>query len=342
MTKDIQLRKGVIKLYRHYKKLRLSDPLGKACKAYFVGRTSTKQWLRVESREGAIPKPKRKRDYQGKFEHWPQLQSLCLAAPDMFWDERAAWMFRMTGIWYSPRALRFQCARRGWTSKKIKEKASRRDENLRLSFRRVLRPARLGGQFEASQLVVLDEFGKKRKDFNRPNGIAPPGQQPQMVRPYDRFKRRVTVIGAMTIEGVVAAVPIDTTKRGLNAAMFEHALQSHILPLMNPFPQKRSVLVLDGAPVHCKDRIQQMCAQRQTIVLWLPPYSPDFSPIELVFNVTLRKLRRSYGRTWSSTTLMQKMQDALFGVVTAEQACSMFCHCGIEVSPADYAWATGQ
>ena len=122
---------------------------------------------------------------------------------------------------------------------------------------------RNGGQFEARQLVFIDEFGKKRKDMQRPYGIAPPGEQPQMVRPFDRFKRRVTVVGAVTIEGVVAGVPVDTTERGLNAAMFEHALEFHILPLMNPFPQPRSVLVLDGAPVHCKDRIQHMCAQRQ-------------------------------------------------------------------------------
>jgi hypothetical protein len=50
-----------------------------------------------------------------------------------------------------------------------------------------------------------------------------------------------------------------------------------------PFPKPNSVLVMDNASIHHTDRSKQMCFEAGVKPLYLPPYSPDLSPIEEFF-----------------------------------------------------------
>ena len=54
---------------------------------------------------------------------------------------------------------------------------------------------------------------------------------------------------------------------------------------MLPFPQKNSVLVMDNARIHHNVKIISIVEEFGGRVLFLPPYSPDFNPIELAFSV---------------------------------------------------------
>ena len=54
---------------------------------------------------------------------------------------------------------------------------------------------------------------------------------------------------------------------------------------MLPFPQKNSVLVIDNARIHHNEEIIPIVEEFGGRVLFLPPYSPDFNPIELAFSV---------------------------------------------------------
>ncbi len=69
-------------------------------------------------------------------------------------------------------------------------------------------------------------------------------------------------------------------------------LQNTLLPQMNPFPQHHSVVVLDNVSVHCNARIKEVIEAAGYIIEYLPPYSPDYSPIELTFSVLKAWLRR--------------------------------------------------
>jgi len=54
---------------------------------------------------------------------------------------------------------------------------------------------------------------------------------------------------------------------------------------MNPYPQKNSVLVVDNAVIHHDDKMVQLMKDVVGCqVLFLPPYSPDYNPIELSFS----------------------------------------------------------
>lgn len=62
---------------------------------------------------------------------------------------------------------------------------------------------------------------------------------------------------------------------------------------MLPFPQKNSVLVMDNAKIHQNENIISIVEEFGGKVLFLPPYSPDFNPIELAFS-TIKSWLRKY------------------------------------------------
>jgi transposase len=64
------------------------------------------------------------------------------------------------------------------------------------------------------------------------------------------------------------------------------------MPLMNPFPAPRSILVMDNAPIHHGGRIEEICAAAGVLLIYLPPYLPDMNPIKKFFLVLKSQLKR--------------------------------------------------
>lgn len=67
-----------------------------------------------------------------------------------------------------------------------------------------------------------------------------------------------------------------------DSEVFEDFIQE-LLPLCGRWPEPRSVLIMDNAPFHQPDRIQELCNDAGVKLLFLPPYSPDLNPIEEFF-----------------------------------------------------------
>jgi transposase len=55
------------------------------------------------------------------------------------------------------------------------------------------------------------------------------------------------------------------------------------LPHCNPFPGKRSVIIIDNASIHRSPEVAALCARTRVKLVSLPPYSPNFNPIEEFF-----------------------------------------------------------
>src|SRR5205814_536577 len=90
-------------------------------------------------------------------------------------------------------------------------------------------------------------------------------------------KVRFQLLPALSLDGLLAlsAYPGSTNAEGFFVWLVEM-----LLPKMNPFPQPNSVIVMDNASWHYHDLVQQACYERGVKVIYLPPYSPDFNPIE--------------------------------------------------------------
>ena len=125
----------------------------------------------------------------------------------------------------------------------------------------------------ANQLVFLDESAANERTSDRKYGWAPQGVRAAEYLPIKRSERWSTN-GYLTHE---------IHQGSFNAVRFNAFVADKLLPLMQPFPAPRSVIILDNARIH---RIREFQGPRTVAgvrVEYLPPYSPDFNPIEKPF-----------------------------------------------------------
>ena len=64
---------------------------------------------------------------------------------------------------------------------------------------------------------------------------------------------------------------------------FNKFVSDKLLPICSPFPGPRSVLILDNATIHRSLELRIKCEEAGVLLEFLPPYSPDFNPIEKSF-----------------------------------------------------------
>ena len=64
--------------------------------------------------------------------------------------------------------------------------------------------------------------------------------------------------------------------------------------MLPPYPGPRSVLILDNASIHKNDRLRELCEEHGVLLKFLPPYSPDYNPIEATFHDLKAWIRKNY------------------------------------------------
>lgn len=98
--------------------------------------------------------------------------------------------------------------------------------------------------------------------------------------------------------------------------------------VLRPSLQAGDVIVLDNLGAHRASRIEEITAECGARVIWLPPYSPDFSPIELMWSKVKTYLRRVKARTQEE---LEKAIAAALETITASDCVNWFRHCGYKV-----------
>jgi len=80
----------------------------------------------------------------------------------------------------------------------------------------------------------------------------------------------------------------------VDRARFELFVQEKLLPVLGNYSlgESRSLVIIDNATIHHSDEIINMIEGKGAKILYLPPYSPDLNPIELMFAVYKRKVCR--------------------------------------------------
>jgi transposase len=127
--------------------------------------------------------------------------------------------------------------------------------------------------------VYLDECGVCH-NLQRTHGYSPIGQ-PIHGLTYGKRKGRTNVIGAWSPgQGLFATQTYSCT---INKPTFIDGLKQHLLPLLH----KGNGVIMDNAPWHKGTDIETLIASTGALLLKLPPYSPDFNPIEHAW-VTLK------------------------------------------------------
>jgi transposase len=120
--------------------------------------------------------------------------------------------------------------------------------------------------------------------------------------------------------GPCLAVEGSTTRE-----VFEAYVEQVLAPSLRP----GQVVMMDNLSSHKGGRISELIEQRGCELLYLPPYSPDFNPIEEAFAKVKALLRRFEARTHEA--LVEAMGRAL-DALTARDARGFFEHCGYQVT----------
>lgn len=153
--------------------------------------------------------------------------------------------------------------------------------------------------------------------MTRLRGRAPRGERLVAKAPHGHWKT-TTLIAALDIQGVRCSTVVDGS---VNGDVFESFVEQVLVAQLKP----GDVVVMDNLSSHKRKRTRQLIESAGASLVFLPPYSPDLNPIEMIFSKVKRLLRSLSCRTRDA--LWQAMQSVL-DQVTTRDAENCFRHCG--------------
>ena len=174
-------------------------------------------------------------------------------------------------------------------------------------------------QFEAvdpDRLVFLDESGAST-NMTRTGGRCPVGQRLVASAPAGHWQT-TTVISAVRLSGPFAPAVFDgPTDREVFRAYVEQVLA----------PELRSgdVVVMDNLSPHKASGIRQAIEATGGTLLYLPPYSPDFNPIENLWSKLKQFLRKASARSFDA---LCDATAAGLRTITESDCLGYFQNCG--------------
>lgn len=189
--------------------------------------------------------------------------------------------------------------------------AAERDEWLRAAWK-----VTLAQHIDPERLVFVDEMGANTS-LSAIYAYSPKGQRAYCSVPRNRGPN-TTLLSCMSVEGMGSSLTVEgATNRDVFEAYVERALSPELRP--------GQVVVMDNLTAHKGERVRELIEERGCELLYLPPYSPDFNPIEEAFSKIKAVLRKVEARTREG--LVEAMGVAI-SAVSAHDARGFFEHCG--------------
>ncbi len=170
------------------------------------------------------------------------------------------------------------------------------------------------------RFIFVDETAVNTA-MTRRYGRAPRGERAVDSAPRN-YGAHTSVIGAMGLRGLVATLTVE-------GAVDTEVFNAYAERVLGPRLRKGDVVVFDNLTAHRASRIEEVAEARGAQVLWLPPYSPDYSPIEQCWSKIKAYLRGAKART--RETLDEALRAAL-SLVTKADIRGWFKHCGYSLA----------
>jgi transposase len=183
--------------------------------------------------------------------------------------------------------------------------------------------------FDAAQLVFIDEVGTDSRSTRRSMGRAVVGARTTACMPQGKTDRH-TSLGVLS--GAGGLVDYFCVEGGMGTLDLLAALETSVVPHLNPYPGPNSVVVMDNNGTHRNAEVKALICATGAIILYTPPYSPQFNPIESLFNVLKHWIRRHRAWVDSPEVTAPQALHAAFSSITFEQAMGFIRGTGF------YAW----
>jgi len=152
------------------------------------------------------------------------------------------------------------------------------------------RQAWFDGQLDLhpEHLVFIDETWAST-NMARRYGCCPRGQRLRVGVPHGHWKT-TTFVAGLRLNGIAAPFVLDGP---INRIAFETYVEKVLVPELKP----GDVVIMDNLSSHKGPKVREMIEAAGASLLYLPPYSPDFNPIENAFAKLKAHLRKAAERT---------------------------------------------
>ena len=147
-------------------------------------------------------------------------------------------------------------------------------------------------------LIFVDESGINL-GMTRLRGRAKRGERLYDCCPRNRGSN-ISLIGALSLDGLIATMSLPGS---VNTEVFI----TYVQEILTPQLWSGALVIMDNLPVHKSHRIQEIIASVGAKVVFLPPYAPDLSPIELCWSKLKQCLRTAKART--TTAINQALTE---------------------------------
>ena len=141
---------------------------------------------------------------------------------------------------------------------------------------------------DPAQLLFVDESGLSTK-MARLRGRAPKGERCRAGVPHGHWKT-TTFTGALRLSGMTAPFVYDGP---MNGAVFLASVEQVLAPTL----ARGDLVIVDNLPAHKAAGVREAIKRAGAKLMFLPPYSPDFNPIENAFSKLKALLRARAERT---------------------------------------------
>lgn len=189
-----------------------------------------------------------------------------------------------------------------------------RVKRQRTQFKKTIAP------FDVTRLKFLDETSVNLS-FTRLYGRAAPNQRVVASTPQPSGPS-LTLLAVVGWNGLTAPLVVPGAITG---AIFSSYLAQCVAPTL----RRGDVLLMDNLSAHKVSGVEAVVQARGAHLMYLPPYSPDLNPIELVWSKGKTLLRGLQARTFA--TLLPALKQALLAITT-QDIHGWFAHCGYAIN----------
>ena len=174
-------------------------------------------------------------------------------------------------------------------------------------------------EMEINKLVFLDESGTNT-GMTRLYGRAPSDERVVDYTPDVRFER-TSILSSVRLNGDM--VPF-VYEGALNGDLFKAYISQCLVPTLS----KGDIVIMDNLTSHKVKGVVESIIAVGAKVIFLPVYSPDFNPIELLWSKIKAYLRKIKART---KDLLEKAITEALDLITASDISAWFLKCGYSI-----------
>ena len=198
----------------------------------------------------------------------------------------------------------------------IADEQTRTDVALKRGFFR-----RIAQRFmDSTRFIFFDETAAKT-NMTRLYGRAPGGERLVASVPHGHWKT-TTFVAGLSLGGIVAPVVFDGPIDG-------PSFLAYVEQMVAPCLQLGDVVLMDNLSAHKQPAVEAAIRAAGASLLFTPPYSPDFNPIENFFSKLKAYLRKVQARTKSD---LDAAIVTCCATLTRKECENFFLHCGYGVT----------